>query len=65
MVYYGNGGFLYSEVYQMPIHLRRYHIRKIDELHKKRNEDIKNAHERANTTSPPPRSPNVNKRQSF
>ena len=39
LVYYGKGGFLYSEVYNMPIHIRRYHIRKINDLHEKDNEE--------------------------
>ena len=34
LVYHGNGGFIYSEVYVMPIHIRRYHIKKIDDLKK-------------------------------
>lgn len=47
LVYYGNGGFIYSEVYIMPIHIRRYHIKKINDLHKERNEE----EERAMNTS--------------
>ena len=47
LVYYGNGGFIYSEVYVMPIHIRRYHIKKINDLHEKRNEE----EERAMNTS--------------
>lgn len=39
LVYYGNGGFIYSEVYNMPIHIRRYHIHLISETHKKQNEE--------------------------
>ena len=39
LVYYGKGGFIYSEVYNMPIHIRRYHIRKINEVHTKQNEE--------------------------
>ena len=65
LVYYGNGGFIYSEVYQMPIHLRRYHIRKIDVLHKKQNEAIQKAREGNTATPTPPRSPNINKNRSF
>lgn len=49
----------------MPIHLRRYHIRKIDVLHKKQNEAIQKAREGNTTTPPPPRSPNINKNRSF
>ena len=42
-MYYGNGGFIYSEVYIMPIHIRRYHIKKINDLHVKHNEDEQKA----------------------
>ena len=31
LVYHGGGGFLHSEVYNMPIWMRRYHIQKINE----------------------------------
>jgi len=62
LVYYGNGGFIYSEVYQMPIHLRRYHIKKIDVLHKKQNEEIQKARESTSSTPNTPRMPNINKR---
>ena len=62
LVYYGNGGFIHSEVYQMPIHIRRYHIRKIDVLHKKQNEELQKAREGSNTTSSIPERPNINKR---
>ena len=65
LVYYGNGGFIYSEVYQMPIHLRRYHIRKIDVLHKKQNEAIKKAQEGNTTTPSIPKAPNINKSRPF
>lgn len=29
LTYHGGGGFTYSEVYNMPIHLRRYSIKQI------------------------------------
>lgn len=31
LAYHGGGGFSYSEVYSMPIYLRRYSIRRINE----------------------------------
>jgi hypothetical protein len=31
LTYHGGGGFTYSEVYNMPIYLRRYSIRRINE----------------------------------
>ncbi len=46
----------------MPIHIRRYHIRKIDVLHKKQNEELQKAREGSNTTSSMPKMPNINKR---
>jgi len=30
LTYYGGGGFTYSEVYNMPIYLRRYSINRIN-----------------------------------
>lgn len=32
LVYHGGGGFIYSEVWTMPIMTRRFHIRKINEF---------------------------------
>jgi len=37
-VYHGNGGFIHSEVYNMPIWMRRYHIQKINEHNEKQQE---------------------------
>ena len=34
LVYHGGGGFLHSEVYNMPTWLRRFHIQKINEWNK-------------------------------
>ena len=62
LVYYGNGGFIYSEVYQMPIHIRRYHIRTIDDLHKKQNEEMKRARQGKESASEMPKMPNINKK---
>jgi hypothetical protein len=31
LTYHGGGGFTYSEVYNMPIYLRRYSIRRIND----------------------------------
>ena len=40
LVYHGGGGFLHSEVYNMPTWLRRFHMEKINEFIKKQNEKI-------------------------
>ena len=39
LVYHGGGGFLHSEVYNMPTWLRRFHIQKINEHHKQQKEE--------------------------
>jgi len=41
LVYHGGGGFIHSEIYNMPIWMRRYHIEKINEHNKKQNEEMK------------------------
>jgi len=62
LVYYGQGGFIYSEVYNMPIHIRRFHIKKINDLHEEKNK----AHEDAMSKSQQnvksiPKMPNIPK----
>lgn len=61
-MYYGQGGFIYSEVYNMPIHIRRFHIKKINDLHEEKNK----AHEDAMSKSQQnvksiPKMPNIPK----
>ena len=60
-MYHGGGGFIHSEVYNMPIWLRAFHVNKINEYHKQQNEEIEKA-KRGNTKSVPnkPTGPNVN-----
>ncbi len=41
--YHGGGGFTYSEVYSMPIYLRRYSIRRINEHLEKQKESQEKA----------------------
>ena len=43
LVYHGGGGFIHSEVYNMPIWLRRFHIQKIREFNEKQNEEARKA----------------------
>ena len=62
LVYYGNGGFIYSELYVMPIHIRRYHIKKIDDLHQKRNDEERKAMNTSQETMKKiPSTPNINR----
>lgn len=43
LVYHGQGGFAYSEVWNMPVRIRRYNIKKVNEfleaVEEKRNEN--------------------------
>jgi hypothetical protein len=43
LVYHGGGGFIHSEVYNMPTWLRRFHIQKINEQIEKENEEMRKA----------------------
>ena len=43
LVYHGGGGFIHSEIYNMPIWLRRFHINKISEWNKEQNEEAEQA----------------------
>ena len=43
LVYHGKGGFTYDDVYTMPIHYRKFHIRKINEFIEKQNEEREKA----------------------
>jgi hypothetical protein len=50
LVYHGGGGFIYSEVWNMPISNRRYHIYKINEFLKKKAEAEEKASKGNNTS---------------
>lgn len=43
LTYHGGGGFIYSDVWNMPIMTRRYHIQKINEFLEKKAEAEKKA----------------------
>ena len=49
LTYHGGGGFIYSEVWQMPIMTRRYHIKKINEFLQKKAEAEEKAMKVSNT----------------
>tara|TARA_R110000782_G_scaffold258264_1_gene347890 strand:+ start:161 stop:376 length:216 start_codon:yes stop_codon:yes gene_type:complete len=42
LVFHGGGGFIHSEIYNMPIWMRRFHVSKISEFNNKQNEESKN-----------------------
>lgn len=56
LVYHGGGGFIYSEVWIMPIMTRRYHIRMINKFLQEKVEAEEKAMKGANTQSVSPSS---------
>ena len=52
LVYHGGGGFIWSEVWDMPISNRRYHIHKINEFLKKKAEAEEAAAKGSTSTKP-------------
>jgi len=59
-VYHGGGGFIHSEIYNMPIWMRRFHISKINEHNKKQNEEIEKSQKGQSPHSNKPMGPNIN-----
>ena len=59
LVYHGGGGFIHSEVYNMPVWLRMLHIHKVSEWNKKQNEQIEKA-KRGQSKSDNVFGPNIN-----
>jgi hypothetical protein len=50
LIYYGKG-FSYTEAYNMPVYLRHFFIRKINELHKKRQKAEEKASKKARSSA--------------
>ena len=59
LVYHGGGGFIHSEVYNMPTWMRRFHIQKINEHVKKENAEIDKASKGKSNSSNVARGPNI------
>ena len=59
LVYHGGGGFIHSEVYNMPTWMRRFHIQKINEHVKKENDEMDKAHNGQSKPSDVARGPNI------
>jgi hypothetical protein len=60
LVYHGNGGFIHSEVYDMPIWLRKFHISQINKFHKKQDEEMKKAQGQSDMGDGKIKRPNIN-----
>jgi|TARA_Y100001963_G_scaffold157931_1_gene255808 hypothetical protein len=59
-VYHGGGGFIHSEIYNMPIWMRLFHIQKINEHVKIQNEKMEKAQGRSQMGDGQISRPNVN-----
>jgi len=55
LVFHGGGGFIWSEVYEMPIVTRRFHIRKINDFNEKQQEAYDKAQGKAQDFKSSPR----------
>ena len=60
LVFHGGGGFKHSEVYNMPIWMRKFHILAINEHNKKENEKLEKLQKQQDGSSTPVMGPNVN-----
>jgi hypothetical protein len=59
-VYHGGGGFIHSEVYNMPIWMRKFHIQKINEYNKKQNDEFEKSQGKSNIGDGEISRPNIN-----
>ena len=60
LVYHGGGGFIHSEIYNMPIWMRLFHTTKINEWNKKEKEQMEQAKKGKNPQSDKIQGPNIN-----
>ena len=58
-MYHGGGGFLHSEVYNMPIWMRKFHIQKINEFNKKQEEELEKRKGKSNVGDNKISKPNI------
>jgi hypothetical protein len=50
-VYHGGGGFIHSEVYNMPTWMRQYHLKKINQFLKEQSEQQQKANKQQSSSS--------------
>ena len=59
LVFHGGGGFQYTEVYNMPIWLRKFHTNKISEYNQEQIDEIEKAQKRSSPDKNQIHGPNV------
>ena len=52
MAYYSQGGFNWSDLYTMPVHLRRFYLDKLKEVKKKEKEDVEKQNKKSTPRMP-------------
>ena len=55
LIYYGEGGFTHSDIYDMPVYLRSFYYKKLVEVKKKEEKQVQES-QRKNKA---PRTPNI------
>ena len=65
LVYHGGGGFIHSEIYNMPIWLRKFHINKISEYNQEQNDKIEQAQKGSSPNSNKVQGPNIDKSNTY
>jgi len=53
MCYYGEGGFSFSEVYSMPVNMRRFYFKELAEVKKKEQAEAKKSQSKNRVKKPP------------
>jgi hypothetical protein len=57
LCYYGQGGFTQGEVYELPVHLRKFYLKKLIEAKQKEADEYKKANKQSSPSSSLPRMP--------
>jgi len=52
MCYYGEGGFTFSDVYSMPVQMRRFYFNELAEAKKKEQDEMKKAQSKNKVRKP-------------
>ena len=52
VVFHGNGGYSWFDVYNMPVHLKNFYLREFMDFKKKEKEQIDNAQSKQQSTIP-------------
>ena len=54
LVYFGKGGFSYTEIYNMPVYLRTFYIKRLESIHAEQKKEHEKAMKQAKSRSKAP-----------